>query len=41
MGACFSKQRKKTIECRWEFTIKLRADRSIDRYKAIVAKGYT
>ncbi|KAH9726800.1 hypothetical protein KPL70_008430 [Citrus sinensis] len=33
---------RKTIGCRWVFTIKLRADGSIDRYKArLVAKGYT
>ncbi|KAH9696165.1 retrovirus-related pol polyprotein from transposon RE1 [Citrus sinensis] len=33
---------RKTIGCRWVFTVKLRADGSIDRYKArLVAKGYT
>ncbi|BBH08684.1 ABC-2 type transporter family protein [Prunus dulcis] len=33
---------KKTIRCRWVFTIKHNADRSIERYKArLVAKGYT
>lgn len=32
----------KTIGCRWVFTVKLRADGSIDRYKVrLVAKGYT
>ncbi|VVA41290.1 PREDICTED: Retrovirus-related Pol poly from transposon, partial [Prunus dulcis] len=33
---------KKTIGCRWVFTIKHNADVSIERYKArLVAKGYT
>ncbi|KAL6204484.1 hypothetical protein ACLB2K_021751 [Fragaria x ananassa] len=33
---------KKRIGCRWVFTVKLKADGSIDRYKArLVAKGYT
>lgn len=33
---------KKTIGCRWIFTIKHRADRSIERLKAwLAAKGYT
>ncbi|KAL6133249.1 hypothetical protein ACLB2K_065486 [Fragaria x ananassa] len=33
---------KKTIGCRWVFTVKLKADGSIDKYKArLVAKGYT
>ncbi len=33
---------KKTIGCRWVFTIKHNADGSIERYKArLVAKGYT
>nr|XP_011470560.1 PREDICTED: uncharacterized protein LOC101303284 [Fragaria vesca subsp. vesca] len=33
---------KKTVGCRWVFTVKLKADGSIDRYKArLVAKGYT
>ncbi|VVA37666.1 PREDICTED: Retrovirus-related Pol poly from transposon, partial [Prunus dulcis] len=33
---------KKTIGCRWVFTIKNNADGSIERYKArLVAKGYT
>ncbi|CAL2225420.1 unnamed protein product [Prunus armeniaca] len=33
---------KKTIRCRWVFTIKHNADGSIERYKArLVAKGYT
>ncbi|PNX72348.1 pentatricopeptide repeat-containing protein mitochondrial-like, partial [Trifolium pratense] len=32
----------KTVGCRWVFTVKLKADGSIDRYKArLVAKGYT
>ncbi|PRQ41827.1 putative RNA-directed DNA polymerase [Rosa chinensis] len=35
-------QGKKTIGCRWIYTVKLKADGSIDRYKArLVAKGYT
>ncbi|CAL2271707.1 unnamed protein product [Prunus armeniaca] len=35
-------QGKKTIGCRWVFTIKHNADGSIERYKArLVAKGYT
>ena len=33
---------KKTVGYRWVFTVKLKADGSIDRYKArLVAKGYT
>jgi hypothetical protein len=33
---------KRIIGCKWVFTVKLKADDSIDRYKArLVAKGYT
>ena len=33
---------KKTVGCRWIFTVKLNSDGSINRYKArLVAKGYT
>ena len=33
---------KKPVRCRWIFTFKYKADRSLDRYKArLVAKGYT
>lgn len=33
---------KKTVGCKWIFSIKYKADGSIDRYKArLVAKGYT
>lgn len=34
--------RKKTVGCRWIYTIKLDSQGNIDRYKArLVAKGYT
>lgn len=34
--------RKKAVRCRWVFTIKHRADGSIERYKvSLVGKGYT
>lgn len=33
---------KKTVGCRWIYTVKFKADGSIERYKArLVAKGYT
>ena len=33
---------KKTVGCRWIFTVKLNLNGSINRYKArLVAKGYT
>lgn len=33
---------KKTIGCKWVFKVKLKKDRSLERYKAkLVAKGYT
>ena len=33
---------KKTVGCRWAFTVKLNPNGSIDQYKArLVAKGYT
>lgn len=33
---------KKVVGCKWVFTIKHKADGSIERYKArLVAKGYT
>ena len=33
---------KKTVGCKWVFTVKCRADRSIERYKArLVAKRFT
>ena len=33
---------KKTVRCRWVFTVKHNVDGSIERYKArLVAKGYT
>ena len=35
-------QGKRPVGCKWVFTIKHKADGSIDRYKArLVAKGYT
>ena len=34
--------RKKTVGCRWIFTVKHNTNGSIERYKArLVAKGYT
>ena len=39
---CNLPEEKKPVGCRWIFTIKRRADGSIERYKArLVAKGYT
>ena len=39
---CTLPKGKKPVGCRWVFTIKRRADGSIERYKArLVAKGYT
>lgn len=33
---------KKTVGCRWVFTVKYKADGTVERYKArLVAKGYT
>ena len=33
---------KKTVGCKWVFSIKYKADESVERYKArLVAKGYT
>jgi hypothetical protein len=33
---------KKTVGCKWVFTMKHKADRSVEKYKArLVAKGYT
>ena len=33
---------KKTMGCRWVFTVKYKVDGTVDRYKArLVAKGYT
>ena len=35
-------QGKKVVGCRWVFTMKHNADRSVNRYKArLVAKGFT
>jgi len=35
-------EKKKTVGCRWIFSIKQKADGTIERYKArLVAKGYT
>ena len=39
---CILPTRKKPVGCRWVFTIKHKADGTIERYKArLVAKGYT
>jgi hypothetical protein len=35
-------KRNRTVGCRWIYTVKFKADSSIERYKArLVAKGYT
>ena len=35
-------ERKKIVGCKWVFTVKCRADRSIERHKArLVDKGFT
>ena len=35
-------EKKKVVGCKWIFTIKYKADDTIERYKArLVAKGYT
>nr|GEW03957.1 putative ribonuclease H-like domain-containing protein [Tanacetum cinerariifolium] len=42
MKRCILPHGKKTVECRWIFTIKYKPDGTIERYKArLVAKGYT
>ena len=39
---CVLPKGKKTVGCKWVFTIKYHADGTIERYKArLVAKGYT
>ena len=39
---CMIRKKKKTVGCKWVFSIKYYADKTIDRYKArLVAKGYT
>ena len=39
---CILPTGKKPVGCKWVFTIKHKADGSIERYKAmLVAKGYT
>jgi hypothetical protein len=32
---------KKTVGCKWVFKIKLSADRTVEKYKARVGKGYS
>lgn len=33
---------KRTVGCKWVFTVKYRADETVERYKArLVAKGFT
>ena len=39
---CTLSKRKKIVGCRWMFTVKIKADASIDRFKKIlIAKGDT
>ena len=39
---CILLKGKKTIGCKWVFTVKYKTDGKIERYKArLVAKGYT
>lgn len=39
---CMIPQGKKIVGCRWVFSVKYKADGTLERYKArLVAKGYT
>ena len=42
MGDCYKPKEKNIVDCKWIFTLKYKADGSLERYKArLIAKEYT